>query len=366
MINQIFQGDCLAVMRTWDDSCVDMCVTSPPYFGLRSYCPEGSAEKEFEIGLEQTQEQFIEKIVEVFREVRRVLKPSGTLWLNMGDSYAGGLKSKDLMMTPAQVAIALRQDGWWLRDDIIWHKPNPMPSSATDRCTFSYEHVFLLTKSAKYFYDAEAIKEPSRDYTGRDREKYRNGTEDPKLKHHGFKDECYSTTGRNKRNVWTIPTEAYPGEHYATFPRRLVEPCVLAGTSEKGVCSDCGKPWVRVVEKEKLTRECPNKFTKRTGEDGTGNVCANDVAGVLVKTKGWCPTCDCGKEPVPALVFDPFMGSGTVGAVATKLGRNYTGIELNPDSIKLAKKRIASVSTEKIDPDPEDIPLFAGKGANHG
>jgi DNA modification methylase len=273
---RVLEGDCVDQMQTLEAESVQTCITSPPYFGLRDYGHEG------QIGLEDTPEEYVDRLVEVFREVRRVLRDDGTLWLNIGDSYAGGsgnygsgVKAKDLMGFPWQVAFALRADGWYLRSDIIWHKTNPMPESVTDRPTRAHEHIFLLTKSPRYYYDAEAIKEPARNWGTRDRSQMRDGTKDPKLKHHGLAGrEWEENPMKNKRSVWTVPTKAYKGAHFATFPTDLIDPCVLAGSQE----SD--------------------------------------------------------------LVLDPFAGSGTTGVVALRHNRNFIGCELNPEYAQMARDRI--------------------------
>ncbi len=284
----LHNGDCLDVLATLPEKSVHCCVTSPPYFGLRDYGHES------QIGLEETPEAYVAKLVAVFREVRRVLRDDGTLWLNLGDSYAGGktgrddadrgtrhtdgrnpltqgewktpqgksrpvphgLKPKDLIGIPWMVAFALRADGWWLRQEIIWNKPNPMPESVTDRCTKAHEDVFLLSKSARYYFDNEAISEPA---VGVDSRTAGNGK-------------------RNRRSVWTVATSPYKGAHFATYPPKLIEPCILAGC------------------------------------------------------------------PVGGVVLDPFMGSGTTLAVAVQHGRNGIGIELNPEYLELAKKRIADAT----------------------
>jgi DNA modification methylase len=361
----IIQGDCIEGLRTLPDASVHCCVTSPPYWGLRDYGHDG------QIGLESTPEAYVARMVEVFREVRRVLREDGTLWLNLGDSYTStaqgtqnapqpkgskadpqqwanrrpftGLKPKDLVGIPWRVAFALQADGWWLRQDIIWHKPNPMPESVRDRCTKAHEYVFLLTKSERYFYDAEAVSEASIGTSARPRfggSKYGDSS-DPK---HATKsgNEYQDTGSRNRRSVWTVTTKPYKGAHFATMPPDLVEPCILAGTSEEGCCPHCGSPWARVTERKKLTRPRPNAYTKRQGDEGTGNSCANSVAGVAVETKGWQPTCKCQEHrPEPCLVLDPFAGSGTTLAVAARLGRSGIGCELNPEYIALAEQRIA-------------------------
>jgi len=238
----VLVGDVRETLQTLPDKSVCTCVTSPPYFGLRDYGNDK------QIGLEQTPEEYVSALVDVFREVKRVLRDDGTLWLNLGDSYAGsgrgpsgingiggqekrqgfhspsvtipdGLKPKDLIGIPWRVAFALQADGWYLRQDIIWHKPNPMPESVTDRCTKAHEYVFLLSKSAQYYYDHEAIKEPSVDLEKSVGKRSFDGT-------------------RNKRSVWTITTKTYNGAHFATFPPDLIEPCILAGAPVGGVVLD--------------------------------------------------------------------------------------------------------------------------------
>ena len=327
-IDKIYQGDCLKVLKTFEDNSIDCCVTSPPYYALRDYGVDG------QIGLEETPEKYIERLTEVFMEVHRVLKPNGTLWLNIGDSYAGncsvtstgrcgmgkpreridhrvfdGIKPKDLIGIPWMLAFSLRNAGWYLRQDIIWHKPNPMPESVTDRCTKSHEYIFLLSKSQKYYFDYEAIQEKATGYDGRKdtmmkgSKKYdtqivpnqsvqsmaKNGHEgwefkskncqyDGKqpnsmhLKREGMTDEVYPV--RNKRDVWTVNIKPCKEAHFATYPPELVSNCIFAGCPEGGV------------------------------------------------------------------VLDPFMGSGTTGIVANKLGRHYVGIELNPEYVEMARRRI--------------------------
>jgi DNA modification methylase len=256
---RLINADVLAGLRTLPDESVHCCVTSPPYWGLRDYGTAG------QIGLEPTPEEYVARMVEVFREVRRVLRRDGTLWLNLGDSYAGswgaqskregegfaainldrftdknagrnpkllGLKPKDLIGVPWRIAFALQADGWYLRSDIIWSKPNPMPESMKDRPTKAHEDLFLLAKSERYYYDADAIKEPATDMG---RENGRDGrAEDPAARPPGtgprtLKRLDYTTLGRNKRSVWTVAIEKYPNAHFATFPSKLVEPCILAG-----------------------------------------------------------------------------------------------------------------------------------------
>lgn len=332
----ILVGDSLEVLKSLPDACVDCCITSPPYYGLRDYGVAG------QLGLEKSPLDYIQKIVAVFREVRRVLKDDGTLWLNIADSYAGsgkgrlkdgshsadksksgsylssvggslsptkadGIKRKDLIGIPWLVAFALRQDGWYLRQDIIWSKTNAMPESVKDRCTKSHEYIFLLSKSERYYFNSEAIKEPavgfdnslpagsrgtlrpnSRLRKGNARSFRGGGAYTAGRAFHNGTETCRETHGntenktglRNKRDVWSISTQGYKGAHFATFPEKLIEPCVLAGCKENG------------------------------------------------------------------LVLDPFIGSGTTAVVAKKHGRNYIGIELNEEYAKMANGRIKKGSKE--------------------
>ena len=297
----IHHGDALDVLRGMPSQSVNCCVTSPPYYGLRDYGVDG------QIGLEETPEAYISRLVEVFREVRRVLKDDGTLWVNIGDSYAMstkgssgkgekqisnagtlledrrwqipfGLKPKDLIGIPWMLAFALRADGWYLRSEIIWHKPNPMPESVKDRPTKAHEQIFLLSKSPKYFYDADAVKERSvgrEIYFGSDRYSKGSGRNDSG----SYNDtQC---SHRNRRSVWTVTPKPYKEAHFATFPPDLIKPCILAG--------------------------CP--------EGGT--------------------------------VLDPFGGSGTTAQVAIENRRNAVLIELNPDYIELIEKRLVNVQPKR-------------------
>lgn len=295
-MNTIKNIDCISGMKDLPDNSIDCCVTSPPYFGLRDYGHEG------QIGLEETPEQYVAKMVEVFEQVRRVLKPEGTLWLNLGDSYAreGGdsrlkgrhwdgrennpstgsnryakdfnLKPKDLIGIPWMVAFALRSAGWYLRQDIIWHKPNPMPESVTDRCTKAHEYIFLMSKSQRYYYDQEAINESASTINGKP---CQFGASNQSGTLRNDEGRVFEDNGvRNKRSVWTVTTKPFKEAHFATFPEDLIVDCIKAG--------------------------CP--------EGGT--------------------------------VLDPFGGAGTTAVVARKLNRNYLLYELNPEYIKIAEKRI--------------------------
>ncbi len=563
---QLRQGDVLDRLREMPDESVHYVVTSPPYWGLRDYgLPPsvwgGNPDCEHEwqperwyvngggstgvdggafsspgaanaqrikdgrwreasacrcgawlgtLGLEPTVDLYVEHMVGVFREVWRVLREDGVLFLNMGDAYAGSgkglngdgthstggkqdtnmgslsapvkskrmprgqgrwgggdnavpeLKPKDLIGMPWRIAFALQADGWWLRSDIIWSKPNPMPESVQDRPTRAHEYVFLLTKSANYYYDADAIREPmaessvtriSQDsfweQTGGEKDYGSNGVngnrsargalenlarrtpagwnvnhDESDLKgrypqkadkrrghwrtHEGWLDvgtkEEQRAMGANKRTVWTIATQAFPGAHFATFSEALVRPCILAGTSEKGVCGVTGDPWERVVKSPPIPGELRNRdsgnktdyhrrsvgggqkiqawrddnppvvagwqptcgapwgrVTERNDAPHDGKTETQYAAGTnanrislarqaarergeeyvqRVTTLGWQPTCDHDAEPVPAVVLDPFAGSGTTGVVALRDGRSFIGIELNHEYVEIARRRI--------------------------
>lgn len=254
-------------------------------------------------------------------------------------------------MIPARVALALQADGWWLRSDIVWSKPNPMPESVTDRPTKSHEYIFLLTKIATYFYDAEAVKEPGSTNShgggkiGEHRYSLKSGRNDGGSDFNNAKPA--GTSGRNRRSVWTVPTAPYPGAHFACFPPAIPHLCILAGTSAKGCCPQCGSPWARIVEdtgiEEPSLKESPlHKGKSATHQHGR----ASSVERTIKRAIGWQPTCTCNAgEPVPCTVLDPFAGSGTTLAVALELGRNAIGIELNPDYEPLIRKRIARTDT---------------------
>lgn len=354
---RLYHGDVISVLKRMPSASVQCVVTSPPYFGLRDY----GTDKSLEIGSEKTPDEYVMKMVAVFAEVRRVLRDDGTVWLNLGDTYnanvgtgfdlggryRGGkpdrqvevarhqqarrgqsrLKPGNLVGIPWRVALVLQADGWILRQDIIWHKPSPMPESVRNRCTKAHEYIFLLVKRMGYFYDNDAVKETM----ARVPHVPQNKKLDTSRNDHNRMEKVWAIGGqRNKRSVWTVASESYAGAHFATFPRKLITPCILAGTSEHGACAKCGAPWQRVTEEKKLKRPRPNDYVKRTGAEGTGNVCANTVAGVDVKTVGWQPTCECNTEKVvPCTVIDPFVGSGTTCCVALVHGRHSIGIDLS-------------------------------------
>ena len=395
----LYVGDALETLRGLDDGSVDCCVTSPPYWGLRDYGTDG------QLGLEATPDEYVAGMVAVFREVRRVLADTGTCWVNLGDSYASGprgnapddwsssglagaqtsaryretlaagtaqtrdktkipgLKPKDLVGIPWRVAFALQQDGWYLRSDIIWAKPNPMPESVTDRPTKAHEYVFLLSKQPRYWFDADAVREPHSP-DGRLKTVHDHATPNshPNYDNVGNGNERWPNGGRNVRSVWSIATEPYPDAHFATFPTDLARRCILAGCPE-WVCSVCGKPRERIVERGELV-----------GKDAGGNYAGRDIDPLVKrnggtpgmqyenKTVGWSD-CDClltegsgvkaraDEHPSPSVskwrpgrVLDPFGGSGTTALVARNHGRGSVLIELNPVYADLAAKRLQQLS----------------------
>lgn len=426
MSYEILIGDCIETMKEIESESIHSIVTSPPYWGLRDYgtadweggdedcnhkIPSGEIDPkrsggdagsshairfnrdschkcgairvDSQLGLEATPEEYVEKMVAVFREAKRILRPDGTLWLNLGDSYngsggAGGdynkgglkegqpkykgrnaetLKPKDLCGIPWRVALALQADGWYLRQDIIWHKPNPMPEPVKDRCTKTHEYLFLLTKSPKYYYDKEAIMEDGVIAAGTKAAK--GSAERASIKGVNARPPEYKTyTGkRNKRSVWTVNTRPYAGAHFAVFPPELIEPCILAGTSAHGCCSKCGSAWERIISKPKLPKVDDSEIDRYgTGKAGVhrkvGQKYADWRANNPDITTGWKPTCDCNADVAPAVVFDPFGGSGTTAAVAIKHGRNAILCELNPDFAELVKGRVDSIvgyESEKVE-----------------
>jgi DNA modification methylase len=384
MTVRILTGDCRDVLATLPAESVHCVVTSPPYWGLRDYGVSG------QIGLESTYQGYVEQMVAVFRDVRRVLRADGTLWLNLGDSYASsgkctpqditdrygdyqngkrhtrweasnraptpqGLKPKDLVGIPWRIAFALQADGWWLRQDIIWSKSNPMPESVTDRCTKAHEYLFLLTKSERYYFDQSAIAElalqPIGDVdtaTGRGSQHKQNAKQLGRTSslgaNHGF-------PTRNKRSVWEVATQPFSEAHFATFPPALIEPCILAGTSAKGCCAKCGAPWVRETERISDGRRgiSPSDGSVKAlalneggaKRRGPGTSFSNDpalrVPGYV--SIGWSPSCACNAAVVPCTVLDPFFGAGTTGLVADRLQRDCIGIELNPQYAAMARRR---------------------------
>jgi len=382
---QIVEGDCLEVLRTLPAKSVQCCVTSPPYWGLRSYGfkADDPARKKM-IGLEPTFDRHLWNLVRVFREVRRVLHDDGTLWLNYGDAYEGGgrgggrpqdkqatnisshvqpspptgLAAKNLIGMAWRVAFALQDDGWILRSDIIWHKRSPMPESVRDRPTRSHEYIFLLSKGPRYFYDQEAGREAYADDTA-SRYDYRFVTNNGKTGQYPSEvsASCKQSlqldgqerfrlgNGRNMRSVWTLSTEPTKEAHFATFPTELVARCLKVGTSDKGCCVACGAPWKRTVNGERVATR-PATAPKRQGlddkpanRDGRRHISVN-------RQSEWRSGCDCNEATKPCTVLDPFSGAGTTGVVCRRMGLDFIGIELNPDYCTLARKRISRAMDE--------------------
>lgn len=333
-----------------------------------------------QFGLEPTLDLWLRHIVATFREVRRVLRDDGTVWMNLGDTYAQagvrfskeegeaalrrakergyqnqpsgwtgrgdrgagtighGLKVKDLVGQPWQAALALQADGWWLRSDIIWSKPNPMPESASDRPTRAHEYLFLLTKSSTYFYDADAIREPNRTAPIVRARGENEASLDTGRKWHPSAQEEWNPAGKNRRSVWEIPTQAFADAHFATFPEALVEPAILAGTPEKGSCKACGAPIRRISEDvgEATTARVKDVSSM---DEGTRHLRFGRTSERL--TTGWRRTCrHSSSSTVPAIVLDPFNGSGTTGVVALRLGRRYIGVDVKPEYLEMAESRL--------------------------
>jgi len=340
----IYAGDCLDSLKQLEDQSINTCITSPPYWGLRNYNDE-----EKQLGMEDTPEEFVNNLVEVFREVKRVLRDDGTVWLNLGDTF---LPNKQLGCIPFKAALALQQDGWYLRQDIIWHKPNPMPESVKDRCTKAHEYIFLFSKSKKYYFDNEAIKEESVTVNSKGERGKPNSAKNVGKSVKGV--DGFDVRGgfknmgayekRNKRSVWTVNTKPFKEAHFATFPPDLIKPCVLAGCPEK-ICVDCGKPYERVMQRPKQLEVERNK---RSGLDD------RKVGGVLDKYNRENPPidlgvqkqCDCEtNETNPGTVLDPFAGSGTTAEVSNINARDTVLCELSDDYIEIAVKRLTNVFT---------------------
>lgn len=446
---ELICGHVTESLRVMPAESVHTCVTSPPFWGLRAYgtdpqvhggdpdCDHEWAEPERspwanalpgpngrtknveatrhrartsgqgctkcaawlgELGAEPSYLLYVEHLVAIFREVWRVLRKDGTVWLNLGDSFitgAGrvggrpgggdrgdrwvgnradreryhgkhaahtaqigpmtqanrlpqpGLKAKNLAGIPWRVALALQDDGWILRTDIVWNKPNAMPSAARDRPSISHEYLFLLTKSSRYYYDRDAIREPLAASTV-ERDKHTRitkGKDGPYSVAHDHETPSHPQ-GRNKRSVWTITLKPFRGAHFATFPESLAEPCVKAGTSERGCCPNCGAPWKRIVHRQRTKDGVPRddlppmrntSIATPSGAQGD----SHSRYATIVETKGWKPTCRCPEhQPIPCTVLDTFNGSGTTGKVALTLGRHYLGIDLKAEYIELSHARL--------------------------
>lgn len=324
-LNQVVVGDAREVLKRLPADSIDCIVTSPPYFRLRDYQRDG------QIGLEAHVDEYVHKLLRISRQLARVLRPSGALWLNLGDTYSRsareGAESKSLMLAGERVALALVGDGWILRNKIVWAKTNPMPTSVRDRLGCTHEVVYFFVRSRRYFFDLDAIRTPHRSTAGKPAkttpswsvpEQWRGPSTGRneglnRLKACG---RVGHPLGKNPGDVWHLSTAGYRGAHHAVFPQSLVERPLLATCPEK-VCSRCGKSWQRSVVRE------------------LGHVA---MAGTLR------PDCDCKAAPQPGVVLDPFMGSGTVASVAAGLGRSWIGIELNPDFARLTKERLGRLS----------------------
>jgi DNA modification methylase len=423
---RIIVGDAAQTISTLPAASVQCCVTSPPYFGLRDYgtgrweggdpgcdhagaprqsgrstlagnghgngkplspalqaqtspvgllCPRcGAVRVDEQIGLEDTPDEYVQRIVDVFREVRRVLRDDGTVWLNLGDSYAATstyssarsmhtdagwkqagrrpgsyagpvsarsaetAKPKDLLGIPWSVAFALRADGWYLRQEIIWAKTAPMPESVRDRCTRAHEQVFMLSKRPTYFYDLEAIKEPRKDL----RERARNvgGRSDGLTTPRGI---TMNYTHANRRSVWTLGPEPFAQAHFAVMPGKLARDCLLAGTPER-CCGTCGAPWERIVEYERWNARDERRGLvagdAHVGQQQRVHNTNGQTSGTFSRTVGWRASCEHDDPSGSSVVLDPFSGAGTTGVQALRAGRSYVGVELNAQYAELARNRI--------------------------
>lgn len=421
---RLWHGDAVDTLRQLPDRSVHMCATSPPFYGLRDYGVDG------QIGLEDAPERWVERLVDVFREVKRVLRDDGTLWVEIGDSYSSGgngpgqdgakqgtnagsllppkrapegYKPKDLLGQPWMLAFALRADGWYLRSEIIWHKVNAMPESVTDRPTKAHSTVFLLSKRPRYFYDADAIREPFSQNThsrgkgigvkqeqeqtsgtlnaGRNNASFGRATQGDLAPHltappqvetldgmepesprgpdgrrrtavkggenseqHRDGERWPNPAGANARSVWAILTEPTPFAHFATWPQKLVSQMILAGTSERGCCPECGAPWVRETESSGHKPRSVVQVPQGRPDGRTRPRSSGGVPVPIVQTTGWSLLCDHHFEPIPCVVLDPFAGSGTTLLAARRLGRRAVGVELSESYCQLAAGRLAQQS----------------------
>lgn len=394
----ILIGDCRETLKAVPTGSIDCVVTSPPYWGLRNY-----GDKSEQIGLEKSPDDFVAQMVSVFDLCRNALADHGTLWLNLGDSYSasgknrtesqasknstlvgslstqcqslkqqskivGDLKPKDLVGIPWLVAFALRASGWYLRSEIIWHKPNPMPAAVKDRPTTSHEQIFLLSKSPRYYYDWFGVSEETSPNTHS-----RGKANSPKAaataqgsgikQNENFQRNCSDLVNRrNRRSVWKVATKGYKGAHFATFPPKLIEPCIIAGCPET-VCCECGKPWERIVDNERRPTR-PGEKTKLRGKNSRAFQSRDprhsteyrpDRYEQIVGNRdpqrhvteyldqGFKPVCQCGGETRKGVVLDPFLGSGTTAQVAQSLGRDWVGCELNEEYLPLIHKRTSEL-----------------------
>jgi len=396
---QIICDDVISGLRGIPDNSVNMAVTSPPYWGLRNYSlpPRQWSDGTVSVlGEEQTLDLYVQHLVEIFGEMRRVLHPTATFWLNIGDCYLHGgtqpttglhgvcrvplptkykritkVSKKQLGMVPARVSIALQDDGWILRQDIIWakgvsfcptHVGAIMPESVRDRACWSYEHVYQLALNDRYFYDIDGCREPYADvtrievekaYTGQGQKDYTTaGAQDPSEVKRRVLKSIASGSGRNLRNVWVIPKQNYKGAHFSTFPEALVEPIIKLGTSEKGCCPHCFAPWMRNTIREPVPRHIQEQFevARKSTVADTGRTDGHTHRKPNYRRKilgtEWEPGCSCdvgATRTVPAVVLDPFCGSGRAGIVAAKLGRNFIGIDQNERYCNLAREACENI-----------------------
>ncbi len=423
MTVRILEGSALDVLRTMESESVQVCVTSPPYFQLRDYQCDG------QIGLESTPTAFIAALLDVFDEVKRVLRPDGLAFVNLGDSYSGsgkrptgsnglwdqrrrqgyipgeggdqngsrnrdgvgavaGIPQKSLLLIPERFAIGMQERGWWVRSRIAWCKTSAMPESVRDRPTSAWEHIWMFSKNARYFYDADAVRQPLVEMERQQSESRRqarlarpvasvNGNGQRTTA--GLYGEAThvmqsNMAGANLRNWWALGPEPSSLEHYAGFPTELPRRCILAGTSEKGACPACGAPWVRSVERAPATygdlrpgrsgAYIEGKNVRADGKrphpsDQTWRGRLNQYARTS-DTTGWQPSCACPPaEARPCVVLDPFLGSGTTALVADRLGRDAIGIELNPKYADMARKRIESDAPMVSEPVEVERPVQA-------
>ena len=365
---KFLQGNCIDKIKELDDNSIDCVVSSPPYFGLRDYGVDG------QFGLEKTYQDYLTNTVKVFETFKPKLKDTATIWWNVGDSYSSGkrtsttnqslrgnkdygvtrtpvqqgIKEKDLLMIPNRVAIALQDAGWYIRSEIIWHKPNPMPESVRDRPTSCHEKIWLITKSKKYYYDADAIREPVAQGTitrlsEKNLKNQKGSTRgNGGMKSNGNMKPVGNMETKNKRNVWTVTTKPCKEAHFATFPKDLIEPCIKAGCPEK-VCVKCGTPYVRnlkiIFTPERKTRD--NMVNVIPGRDKPTRMNSKNMESLIKKDLGFKKDCNCKTDEFKSgVVLDPFGGSGTTGIVSALNNRNAILIELNPEYIKIAEDRI--------------------------
>lgn len=407
-INNIYQGEALEVLKTFPDESIDCVITSPPYWALRDYGVEG------QLGLESTFQEYIDKLCNVFDEIKRVLKKEGTCWVNIGDTYMGNssysekgrqgfgndkigminkkqwvdpkyasagdsrlrarehvestnIKSKSLCMIPSRFAIEMINRGWILRNEIIWHKPNCMPSSVKDRFTVDFEKIFFFVKSKKYFFETQRephnIESIKRDARGRysdklDKGEYSTSYKSEYVDYNNLQEKLENgelrgvhPVGRNKRTVWDITTKGFSGAHFAVFPEKLIETPIKAGCPSQ-ICSKCGKARELIIEREgQSSAELAKNLDKTIFQSEQGqkqNLRAPQEAfNRNIINKGYSD-CGCNEKFNRGITLDPFMGAGTTGLVALKLGRNYVGIELNSKYIEIAKKRISEIPTGNL------------------